>query len=49
MSAPIHCFALTTRGLEAASAAEMAAVPAVTVTGVGYRWVMAACAGSPAR
>src|SRR3954463_4257525 len=40
-----HVFALTTRGLESRSAAEMASLPCVTVTQVAYRRVAAACAG----
>ncbi len=38
-------FALTTRGLEDVSAAEMAALPGVTITEMAYRRVAAACAG----
>jgi tRNA (guanine6-N2)-methyltransferase len=37
-------FALTTRGLEAVSADEIAALPGVTVERTGYRRVVAACA-----
>ena len=39
-------FALTTRGLEAVSAEEIAALPGVTVERVTYRRVAATCAGS---
>jgi len=38
-------FALTTRGLEGASAEEVASVPAVRVTEVGYRRIAATCTG----
>jgi 23S rRNA G2445 N2-methylase RlmL len=38
-------FALTTRGLEAVSAEEMAALPGVTVDRIAYRRVAATCAG----
>jgi tRNA (guanine6-N2)-methyltransferase len=39
-------FALTTRGLEAVSAGELAALPGVTVTKTAYRRVAAVCEGS---
>lgn len=39
-------FALTTRGLEAISASELAAVPGVTVDQIAYRRVFATCQGS---
>ncbi len=38
-------FALTTRGLETVSATEIAATPGVTVNQIGYRRVVATCAG----
>jgi 23S rRNA G2445 N2-methylase RlmL len=41
-------FALTTRGLEAVAAREIAALAGVTVTETAYRRVAATCAGSPA-
>jgi len=39
-------FALTTRGLEAVSAEEMAALPGVTVDRIAYRRVAATCTGT---
>lgn len=41
-----NIFALTTRGLEAVSANEIAALPDITVTAQAYRRVTAACGGS---
>ena len=42
---PTRIFALTTRGLESLSAAEIAALPHVRVDGIAYRRVTATCAG----
>jgi tRNA (guanine6-N2)-methyltransferase len=39
-------FFLTTRGLEAVSANEIATLPAVTLGSIGYRRITASCAGS---
>lgn len=41
-----NIFALTTRGLEAVSADEIAALPDVTLTGTAYRRISAACGSS---
>jgi 23S rRNA G2445 N2-methylase RlmL len=46
MSNPNKIFALTTRGLESVSAAELAALPGVTVTETTYRRVAATCEGA---
>lgn len=40
-----NIFVLTTRGLETLSAAEVAALPGVTVTQISYRRIVATCAG----
>lgn len=42
----IKLFFLTTRGLEDVSAEEIAALPAMKIGSIGYRHVMASCAGS---
>jgi hypothetical protein len=45
--AAFEIFALTTRGLEAVSAAEMARIPGVNITETAYRRVAATCEESP--
>ncbi|HEV8191563.1 MAG TPA: hypothetical protein VGP82_08770 [Ktedonobacterales bacterium] len=43
MPSTVPFFALTTRGLEDISAAELAGLPGVSVTGVAYRRVIGRC------